>query len=447
MLKSSTLLPTAQGAVAMSFSVARRFIFAAKKVRAINVITGISILGIITGVATICIVLSVLNGFRGLVGGLFRAIDNDVQLVAASGKWVTVPDSLLSELRRVEGVRSASRFIEGKVVLATGSQSAVVILKGIDSAAYLSIAERSEIRRRPLEAQSLNLGYALADRLNLRIETPFRLLSPEAIDDGLSALYSPLLALTMRQPARYRVNNLFATQRTYDENYVIGSLESASEVFRLTQYSASNLTQHSADDSSATAPAGGAIRKCSGIDIRASENVPEEELRRRVENFIQTRHLAETLKVETLSDKHAELFRVMALEKWGSFAVLMLIVLVASLSLIGSLSMTAIEKKRELYFLYCVGLEARDLRRIFIIEGALIGTIGTAIGLGAGFLICYAQQQFGVVQLFNADDFIIKSYPVEMHGSDFGVVAGATVIVTLLASLYPASRAAIIKKF
>ncbi|MBC8044107.1 MAG: FtsX-like permease family protein, partial [Rhizobacter sp.] len=122
------------------------------------------------------------------------------------------------------------------------------------------------------------------------------------------------------------------------------------------------------------------------------------------------------------------------------------IVVVASLSLVGSLTMTAIEKKRELYFLHCIGLGTAALQRIFLFEGLLIASIGIALGLTLGAGICWAQQTFGLVKLYGSEAFIISAYPVTMNAADFLYVALATAIVSFIASLYPARKAAVISE-
>lgn len=399
--------------------VASRFIFAAKKIRIINVITGISALGVIIGTATIIVVLGVMNGFRDLAYNLFLVIDSEAKLVAKRGATIRFSDSLCAELRALDGVASARPFVEGKALMITDKQSGVVMLKGIVPEAYQEMARYLDEHRRPLEDGALTLGLPLAYRFSAMYKTEARLLSAKHIDAGLAALQNPLFYSAIELPT-LRVANFFSAHRVYDDIYAIASLRTAQEVF------------------------GYAPDVVTGIEARAKPGVSDEELKARLSKWLDERGLSEAYGIESLSDKFLDLFRVMKLEKWGSFIILLLIVIVAALSLIGSLTMTAIEKRRDIYFLYCIGLTPASLRRIFLFEGLLIGVIGVAIGVAIGFLACFLQAKYGIVPLPFAESFIIRAYPVSMVASDFLAVIVAALLIAFLASLYPAQRAALL---
>lgn len=398
-----------------SFLIARRFIFSAKKVKIINLITGISILGVIVGVMTLTVVMSVLNGFQDLARQLFLTIDSDVQLIAAKGNSVEVPDSLLNQVSRMNGVASAYRFVEGKTVFISDKNSGVIVLKGIDPAAYTALSPMLRLEGRPLKDREAAVGAALAERFQLFDGSDVRLLGPKLIEQGLAAIENPL-ALKMPEAPTFKVTNLFTTHRIYDEGYVLTTIGKAQSVFQL------------------------APGRVTGIDIRVA-GVTDEEMKFRLQEWVKSKSLEKTYAVTSLSDKYRELFRVMQMEKWGSFAVLMLVVIVASLSLIGSLTMTAIEKKRDLYFLRCIGMTEKELRRIFLFESALVAGIGTVVGVLLGYGLCWAQLNYGIVKLPGAGAFIIDSYPVKIVWSDYISVAVGTMVVCLLAGFYPAKKA------
>ncbi len=404
-----------QGKVALL--AAYRFIRATKKTRVINIITGISILGVIIGVTTIVVVLSVLNGFRKLATDLFLVVDSDVQLIATRGALMSVSDTLLLELKRLPSVASAHRFVEGKVLMITERQSGVVSLKGIEQSAYKRMARFLDAGYEPLDNQSLAVGIGLAQKFTATYKTEACLLSPRAIDDGLDALQRGIMASAPELPV-LKVQNYFSAHRAYDDAYVLAALPITQRIFRLS-------------------PA-----DISGVDIYAAAGIDNETLKKHVQTWLSEKKLNDRYAVQSLSDKYEELFRVMKLEKWGSFIILMLIIIVASMSLIGSLTMTAIEKKQDVYFLYCIGMTKQSIEKIFLLEGLLIGVIGTAIGIGLGWLICTAQQTFGVVPLPYGDAFIIKAYPVAIERDDFLIAAAAAVGIAVLASIYPAKKAA-----
>ncbi|MGQ9804519.1 MAG: ABC transporter permease [Chlorobiales bacterium] len=407
--------------IGIKTKIAKRFIFAKSTIKSINIITGISIAGLVIGVTVICVVLSVLNGFRGIVSGLFLTIDSNVQLIAKEGQTIQVTESMLNALHSLPEVASAERFIEGKVLIATKEKSSVVVLKAIEQSAIQQLVGYMDVRRR-FGDQDLAVGGGVANRLGAMYQHEIVLISAKRIDEGLEALQNPL---TKKQPDLpvMRVENFFRTHRVYDDVYVLATLKAGKRVF---DYAENEVT---------------------GIDIRPKKDVfgkpiSDEALQAAVEKWVKENGLQNTLQLTRLEDKFSDLFRVMKMEKRGSFAALMLIVVVASLSLIGSLTMTAIEKRRDLYFLRCIGLTASDVQHIFLIEGALIGIIGVASGLVLGYAIAFFQAHYGLVKLPYGNAFIVKAYPVVIEIWDFVWTAILAFLVTMLASIYPAKRAA-----
>lgn len=405
----------------IAINIAQRFIFAKSTTKSINIITGISIAGLVIGVTVICVVLSVLNGFRGIVSGLFLTIDSNVQLIAKEGQTIQVTESMLNALRSVPEVASAERFIEGKVLIATKEKSSVVVLKAIEQSAIKQLVGYMDVQRR-FGDQDLAVGGGVANRLGAMYQHEIVLISAKRIDEGLEALQNPLIKKQPDLPVM-RVENFFRTHRVYDDVYVLATLKAGKRVFDFAE------------------------NEVTGIDIRPKKDIfgkpiSDEALQTAVKKWVEENGLGNTLQLTRLEDKFSDLFRVMKMEKWGSFAALMLIVVVASLSLIGSLTMTAIEKRRDLYFLRCIGLTANDVRHIFLIEGALIGTIGVASGLALGYAIASFQAHYGLVKLPYGNAFIVKAYPVVIEIWDFVWTAILAFLVTMLASIYPAKRAA-----
>ncbi len=136
------------------------------------------------------------------------------------------------------------------------------------------------------------------------------------------------------------------------------------------------------------------------------------------------------------------LYSVMKLEKWAASAILALIIVVAAFNIVGALTMIVIEKQRDLGALQAMGASRADVRRIFLLEGLLVGGVGAGIGLALGLAISVVQQTFGVVKLAEAGSFVIDAYPVAIRPLDVGGVVVAAVGLCALAAVYPAARAA-----
>ncbi len=399
-----------------SLFIAWRFIIAEKRLKAINIITRISILGVIVGVMTLVVVLSVLNGFQDLARSLFLSVDSDVQITAMSGKHIREDETLLNAIRSLDHVASANYYIEDKAILLAEEKSGVVVLKGLEQAAYAKMKPIMDLNNRTDSLQGIVLGRALAMNYDLYISAGIRLFGSVYLDQALELLDQPF-GIKPIEPPVYRVENFFSSHRNFDENYAILPINLARKAL---SYEPNWVT---------------------GMDIRAEDGIDDDELKSVVLKIITTQKSDSLYQVTTLSEKYSQLFDVMELEKWGSFLILMMIIVVASLSLVGSLTMTSIEKKRDLYFLRCMGMQPVHIKQIFFLEGLLIAIIGIASGIILGGILCFLQHNYGLVSLPSQEAFIIDAYPVKVQWVDFLVVAIGSFFVCFVASFYPASRA------
>ncbi|MCF8382426.1 MAG: FtsX-like permease family protein [Chlorobium sp.] len=402
--------------------IARRFSFARKRFRIINVISAISLAGIIVGVSTLLIVMSVLNGFQRLAYDMFTTIEGEVQLVSRTGsQGVAVSDSLLQSLAAVEGVAAAEPFAEGEAIMSAGDggKSELVMIRGLSRGAQRELMRRTSSVRPFFSEETVSAGDLLAGRLGLSPFSEVRLFSPELISVGLEMLSEPYMLAALRIPET-KVSSTFTLQKLFDDRYVLAPNEFARKVLLL----------------------GG--QSYTGIDIRAEKGVSGRKLLRRLEAKIAGTPFAQSCTLRSLEKKYGDIFAVMQLEKWASFSVLMLVVLVAALSLTGSLAMTAIDKQKELFYLRCLGLERPQFMGIFLIQGTMTGLAGTAIGSLAAWGICRLQELYGIVRLPSQSAFIIQSYPVSMNAADFLAVGLTAVALSVLVSIYPARKAAAI---
>ncbi len=399
--------------------IAQRFSFARKRFRIINIISAISLAGIVIGVCTLLVVMSVLNGFQVLARDLFITIDSPVQLVPLDGRTITVSDSLLQAIRALEGVASAEPYAEGEAIMATEEKSELVIVKGVSETAHRRLMSQTHAKRPLFSPETIAVGELLAFRTNLYRSREVKIFSPELISLGLESLSQPYLVPLLGIPET-TVSSLFSMQKLFDDRYVLTSDHFAQKILLLGR------------------------GKYSGIDIRGKDGAARDKVTLHLREWLAQTPLKATCRVRTLEEKYRNIFAVMQLEKWVSFGVLMLIVLVAALSLTGALAMTAIDKQRELFYLRCLGMEKPQFMAIFIIQGGVTGLAGTAAGVIIAWSICTLQDLYGLVQLPSKSAFIIDAYPVSMQASDF-FVAGATAIALCFAvSLYPARKAALI---
>src|SRR5690606_32729920 len=149
--------------------------------------------------------------------------------------------------------------------------------------------------------------------------------------------------------------------------------------------------------------------------------------------------------VLTWYDLQRSLYDVMELEKWGASIILALIIVVAAFNIVGSLTMIVIEKQRDVGVLQAMGVSRRNIRRIFLTEGALVGLVGTAIGLTLGLSLAFLQKRFELVPLADPESFMIDAYPVSVHFGDILWISAVAVGLCVLAGVYPAIRAATVQ--
>ncbi len=396
--------------------VARRYLASRRQVTLISVLTSVSIAGVALGVASLIVVLSVMNGFYDVVRGLMVSLDPHVRIVSAAGDGIdaaSVP-ALSAQALAMPHVEEAAAYVEGKALLLhEGSQETnrVVIVRGVDPATY---GRMQPVRGSfDLEDQGIAIGLGLGERLGLMPRTGARagshiaLYSAAGIAQSFTRLFAP------PQVERFEVRAHFMLEPSYDNTHVFVGLTSAQRLFQMRD-------------------------AITGIELRLDD----------LDHAVTTgRVLEATLdpgryEVQTWYDLQQSLYDVMRLEKWGASIVLILITLVAAFNIVGSLSMVVIEKRRDIGVLRAMGAARADIRRIFLLEGALIGALGAGIGFAAGLALVYVQHTFALVPLLGAESFVINAYPVSVQALDLVAIGGVSFGLCLLAALYPALRAA-----
>ena len=407
------------------YLIARRYLASPKRVTLISVITGISIAGVSLGVAALVVVLSVMNGFYDFVRDLLVSLDPHVRIVSAEGRGFANPDSLRAVALDLAHVDHASPYVEGKALLTQygGEINKVVIVRGVDPETLPGVsrvADQTDFGRFSLERQErlpgIVLGMSLGQRLGLLPQTS------EYEGSQASLLSAPAIERMLTNPfaapnfARFEVRGLYELEDLYDENHVFVGIDEAQRLFRMQGH-------------------------VTGLELRLDDLLSADA----VKADLQARLDPARFEVLTWYDLQKSLYDVMRLEKWAASLILLLIVVVAAFNIVGSLMMVVIEKRRDVGVLQAMGVSRRDVRRIFLLEGLLIGGIGAGIGLVLGLGLAFLQQRFGLVPLAQAESFMIDAYPVAVQPLDVALVVVVAVGLCVLASVYPALRASAIE--
>lgn len=393
--------------------VAKRYLVSKHKINFITIISFLSIAGITLGVAALIVVLSVFNGFGSLVTSFLVSFDPDVRIETINPEIRYNQDYYKEKLSGISEIKSYSPFVSGKAVAVRGRETQVINLKGIPEDAGTSIYELKKniiFGRYSLEEndgiKKVVLGLRLADQLETLIGDTLTLISPSNIEDVISQTSLPIMESFVVAGIYNSSNN------EYDETYMFTSLSSAQQLFRMN----------------------GRIH---GVDVRLTSINKSEEVKKKLESILNP----DDNTVKTWYDFHRELYSVMQIERWSAYIILSLIIAVATFNILGSLSMSVIEKKRDIGILASMGADKKSIIRIFMFEGILIGIIGTAAGALLGYFICYLQLKFKIYPL-DPTQYKIDALPMQIRLSDFFVISGMSLLLSFFASLIPAGRAA-----
>lgn len=406
--------------------IARRYLLSRRQVTLISFITGISVAGVTLGVAALIVVLSVMNGFYDFVQNLLVSLDPHVRIVSAEERGIAAGDSLVEIALEMPDVEHASTYVEGKALLIPRGGTdvnKVVVVRGVDPGAYSGVSdvvERTGLGTFNLQPDDgrpgLVAGMSLARRLALAPPaeneggSEVALLSAAAIERMLVNVFGGMPFLW------FEVRGLFELEAVYDESHVFISIDQAQRLFRL-------------DD------------RVTGIELRLDDLNEADD----VKEALQARLDAHDYEVLTWYDLQKSLYDVMRLEKWGASIILALIILVAAFNIVGSLTMIVIEKRRDVGVLQAMGVSRRNIRRIFMLEGLIVGIAGTIFGLVLGVGLSLLQKHFELVPLAGAESFMIDAYPISIRLLDILVITGVALTLCTLAAVYPAARAAAIE--
>ncbi|UII34416.1 FtsX-like permease family protein [Fulvivirga ulvae] len=389
--------------------IARKYFFSKRKRNFINVISVISMLIVAICTAALIIVLSVFNGLEGLLRSLYGSFDPQIKIEAVKGKSFIFSDSLSLAIKSVEGVGIVTEVIEDYAYVKYRDADMVATIKGVSENFLEQKRIDTAIVSGELKLRENDINYAIIGRgvqYNLSIMPgsdiyPLQVhyikdVKPGSID--ISNLYSRRNILP---------GSVFAIEKNYDENYIFVPLEFARD---LLDY--------------------GNKRTSLEIKVKAGYKIHTVE-----------QHLSEKLgigfKVLDNEEQHADLYKLLNLEKLFVFIAFSFIMAVGSINIFFALTMLAIDKKKDISILYAMGAGNRLIRSIFVSEGAIISLGGAALGLVLGGLICWLQQTFGIVSM-GMETSVLENYPVEMKVTDFIYTSLSLIFITLIISYRPA---------
>ena len=399
------------------FFIARRYVFSKKSTNAINVISAISVVGVAVGTMALVIVLSVFNGFHDLVASFFTNFDPQIELVPTQGKTAPADDPLLDKIRKMPQVSVHTDVLEDQGLAVYGDRQQMVTVMGVDDN-FTQLTNISDILYGDGEftLQAANLFYAIP---GIRLAQDMGL---GARFDGYLKLYAPV--------RRGQITDL----EDPSDGFVVDSLISPGVVFA--------VNQAKYDRDHIICSIGFARRlfdqdgMLSSLQIRLKPGSDLAAVKKQMREIVGSKY-----RVLDRFEQQSDTFNIMQIEKVLAYVFLTFILMVACFNIISSLSMLIIDKKADAATLRNLGATDRQIRSIFLFEGRIISAIGAVVGILLGLLLCWLQQEFGLVHMGDsAGSFVVNAYPVSVHYDDVAIVFVTVLLIGWAAAWIPTRR-------
>lgn len=395
------------------FYIARRYLFSKKSTHVINIISGISVVGVAVATMALVVTLSVFNGFHDLVASLLTSFDPQIEIVPTKGKTAPADDPILTKIRNLPQVDVATESVEDQAMAIYKGRQAMIKVKGVED----NFSELSHINdilygdgEFSLHAANLQFGVVgirLADNLGMTADW-----------DGQLKIYAPKREgqLDLMNPTEGFVEDsvispgvVFSVkQARYDRDYVLTSIAFARNLF-------------------------GQQGMLSQLEIRLKPGSDLDAVKAEMQKIAGSKY-----RVLDRMEQQADTFKIMKIEKFIAYIFLTFILAVACFNIIGSLSMLIIDKKNDVVTLRNMGASDKQIVRIFLFEGRMISAIGAILGILIGLLLCWLQQVYGLVSLGRSSgSFIVDAYPVSVHPEDIIIIFITVLAVGFASVWYP----------
>ncbi len=394
------------------FYIARRYLFSKKSHNAINVISAISVCGVALATLALVCTLSVFNGFQDLVTTFFTAFDPQLKITAVRGKVFDGQDKRVLQLKKMPDVEVYSESLEDNVMVQYQGRQAMAVVKGVeDNFDQLTPIDSILFGRGDLLLHDEVVDYAIPGiQLLSTLGSGIRFLDPLEI-------YAPRRGakVNMVNPSTaFVTGNLFSSglvfavnQEKYDASYILTSIDFARRLFQYTT-------------------------EVSAINLKLKAGADTDAVKKHIQDL-----LGDDFLVQDRYEQQADTYRIMEIEKLISYLFLTFILMIACFNVIGSLSMLIIDKRDDVVTLRNLGASDRQIVRIFLFEGRMISFFGAFAGVVLGLLLCWLQQEYGLIALGSSGSFVVDAYPVSVHASDVLLIFITVLLIGFLSVWYP----------
>ncbi|NML20429.1 ABC transporter permease [Pseudoflavitalea sp. G-6-1-2] len=400
----------------MNFLFAWRYFKAKKSTNAINVIAWVSMIAIMCITFAFIVVLSVFNGFEGLVKSLYSSFYTDIRISPVKGKLINLSEAQLQQFRSNPAIAHFSLLAEEKALLLNGDVQVIADIKGVDEH-YPEVSGvpqkmfRGSFNTGSTDYPNLILGNGVENALGLEADKNIYPLTVYIFKRGAAVNTND--PYQSASAANINTAGTFLIQADIDNKYALTNLSFMKTMMGLKE-----------DEYSA-------------VEIALKENAKPDDVQRALRSM-----LGSNYKVETKYEQNQSLYSVMTMEKWATYGILTLMLIVAAFTMIGGLTMLVLEKQKDIQALKAMGADNGLVQKIFLSEGILLAGIGAGAGIVLALIFCWMQVKFHLIPL-EGGTFLIDYYPVQIMPADFILILVTVVLVAVLASWFPSRKAAL----
>lgn len=399
----------------MTFLFAWRYFKAKKSTHAINIIAWVSIIAIIIGTAALVLVLSVFNGFEGIVKSLYSAFYTDIKISPQTGKTITITPEQLQQLKGISGIRNFSLIAEEKALVQNGQYQSVVYLKGVDeNYRYTTGVEKYITENVNFDvgnsfSPKLIVGEGVENALGIRADANIFKLNvylPRKSSTELINTFEDISSDTARTSAAFKI------QQDFDNKYCITNIDFVKRALKL-------------DSNEYTA-----------LEIDVADGYDPDNIKQDIKKIYGNGYL-----VLNKYEQNKSLYSVMTVERWFVYGILCLILVVAAFTMIGALTMLVLEKQKDISVLRSLGAGSVLVQKIFLTEGMLLALIGGGAGMLLALGVAILQIKTHFIPL-TGGSFLIDYFPVQLKLTDFLLVGGTVFVIAFIAAWLPSKKAA-----
>jgi len=396
--------------MSLELFIGSRYLKAKRKQAFVSVITLISITGVMIGVMALIVVIGVMAGFEDELKSRILGVNSHIRILKKDDEFI-LHENLRQKLLKFEKIIGASPYISSQVILRNINNSQGAIIKGINPEFDIEMKDLQkslkecilqDLQNKSLAYPGIILGKELAKSLEVEKDDSIYIISPRGMISPIGHIPSMKRVIV--------IGTIDSGMYEYDSSMAILDIENAQKILRMG-------------------------KSVTGIDLWINDIYNVHDLSKKITNYIGDKYI-----VKDWIDMNKNLFSALKLEKVTMFLILTLIIIVAAFNITSTLTMMVMERIRDIAILKSMGTKNKTIRKIFMLNGMIIGLVGTIAGIISGLFLCYLLKYYKFIQL-PGDVYYITTIPVRLDFNDLLLISFSTLLLSLIATIYPSYHA------